>query len=325
MLLNPRFPPQIFIKKVQKLTEISAVAMKERYDDAKKVMYYLHAHRGPETIEKEFAEMCSQIQLEANRKSTSNFWNLFTRKYIRRTLLACLTVNMMKLSGSNVIQNYQSVMYNSLGYEGQTVLLIGALYGFMAVVGQIINVFFVADHWTRRITVISGSFTLAVLLSVLTALSKLFEDDSNPAGARAGVAFIFLFAFAYSFFFNSVNWVLVAEIFPLDLRGVGVGFSVFTQAITAIWLSYAASLAFDVIAWRFYFVFIACNLFAGIIYFFFLPETRFLSLEEVAAKFGDEISTSPTKILDTESSEQSGANNKNRPEVSSDHVEDSRK
>lgn len=299
--------------------------MKERYDNAKKVMYSLHAHRGAETIEQEFAEMISQIQLEANKKKISNFWNLFTRQYIRRTLLACLTVNMMKLSGSNIIQNYQSVMYNSLGYEGQTVLLIGGLYGFMAVIGQIINVFFVADHWTRRITVISGSFTLAFLLAVLTALSKLFQDDSNPAGSRAGVAFIFLFAFAYSFFFNSVNWVLVAEIFPLDLRGVGVGFSVFTQAVTAIWLSYAASLAFDAIEWKFYFVFIACNAFAGTVYFFFLPETRFLSLEEVAAKFGDEIVNPGTKDPELNRFEQDAADIKRQPKISSDHVEDSRR
>ncbi|KAJ3538879.1 hypothetical protein NM208_g5712 [Fusarium decemcellulare] len=302
------------------------LAMKERYDEAKQVMYSLHGHRGSDVIEAEFAEMCSQIQLEANRKKTANFLTLFTRKYIRRTLLACLTVNMMKLSGSNIIQNYQSVMYNSLGYEGQTVLLIGALYGFMAVIGQIINVFFVADHWTRRTTVISGSYALAILLAVLTALSKHFgEGSNNPAGSQAGVAFIFLFAFAYSFYFNSVNWVLVAEIFPLDLRGVGVGFSVFTQAVTAIWLSYAASIAFDEIEWKFYFVFIACNVFAGTIYFFFLPETRFLSLEEVAAKFGDEIVTSPTaKQLELEASDQNVVG-PDKPEISSDHVEVSKK
>lgn len=280
-------------------------------------MYSLYGHRGSEFIEREFAEMCDQIQLEANTNRMANFTNLFTRKYIRRTLLACLTVNMMKLSGSNVIQNYQSIMYNSLGYEGQTVLLIGALYGFMAVIGQIINVFFVADHWTRRSTVISGSYTLALLLAVLTALSKLFPGDSNPAGSRAGVAFIFLFAFAYSFFFNSVNWVLVAEIFPLNLRGVGVGFAVFTQAITAIWLSYAASIAFDVIEWKFYFVFIACNLFAGTIYFFFLPETRFLSLEEVGAQFGDEIAIPGTTKLGLEE----GTLEATKARGSSDHVE----
>ncbi|KAL6407202.1 MFS monosaccharide transporter [Ilyonectria robusta] len=292
------------------------LASKERYDEAKKVMYSLHAHRGSEVLEAEFAEMCSQIQLEASTKSQARFTNLFTRKYIRRTLLACLTVNMMKLSGSNIIQNYQSIMYNSLGYEGQTVLLIGALYGFMAVVGQIINVFFVADHWTRRTTVIAGSYSLALLLSVLTALSKYFQDDHNPAGSRAGVAFIFLFAFAYSFYFNSVNWVLVAEIFPLDLRGVGVGFSVFTQAVTAIWLSYAASYAFDAIAWKFYFVFIACNVFAGTIYFFFLPETRFLTLEEVAAQFGDVIVDHQGKLAPEDITA-----NGDKSEVLMDHVE----
>lgn len=259
-------------------------------------MYSLHGHRGAEVIEAEFSEMCEQIRLERSAKSMTNFLNLFTRKYIRRTLLACLIVNMMKLSGSNIIQNYQSIMYNSLGYEGQTVLLIGALYGFMAVIGQIINVFFVADHWSRRWTVIPGCYTLAILLAVLTALSKLFPDGRNPNGSRAGVAFIFLFAFAYSFYFNSVNWVLVAEIFPMDLRGVGVGFAVFTQAVTAIWLSYAASIAFDAISWKFYFVFIACNVFAGTVYFFFLPETRFLSLEEVAAKFGDEVVSLADKV-----------------------------
>ncbi|KAF9875420.1 MFS monosaccharide transporter [Colletotrichum karsti] len=307
---------------------IVGLAMRERYDEAKKVMYTLHKHRGSEVVENEFAEMCSQIRLDAEKKkgAMTNFLNLFTRKYIRRTLLACLTVNMMKLSGSNIIQNYQSIMYNSLGYQGQTVLLIGGLYGFMAVIGQIINVFFVADHWTRRVTVISGSYCLAILLAVLTALSERFPEGSNPAGSRAGVAFIFLFAFAYSFFFNSVNWVLVAEIFPLDLRGVGVGFSVFTQSVTAIWLSYAASIAFDVISWKFYLVFIACNIFAGTIYFFFLPETRFLSLEEVAAKFGDEIFNPPAKDLEQENeSTENDPAKVDKTGVSSDHVEESRK
>lgn len=294
------------------------VASKDRYAEAKKVMHSVHGHRDPEIIEQEFAEMCAQIRLERNNKSVSEVFTMFSRKYIRRTLLACLTVNMMKLSGSNIIQNYQSIMYNSLGYKGQTVLLIGALYGFMAVIGQIINIFFVADHWTRRRTVIPGSYTLAVLLAVLTALSRLYPDDHNPDGSRAGVAFIFLFAFAYSFFFNSVNWVLVAEIFPLNLRGVGVGIAVFTQAITAIWLSYAASIAFDKISWRFYFVFIACNVFAGTVYFFFLPETRFLSLEEIGAKFGDDVAPTVSKPLGRDVAEAASVD---KATFLSDHVE----
>lgn len=215
-------------------------------------------------------------------------------------------------------------MYNSLGYQGKTVLLIGAIYGFMAVIGQVINVFFVADHWTRRTTVISGSLCLAVLLAVLTGLSKMVDDSPDAAASRAGVAFVFLFAFAYSFYFNSVNWVIVAEIFPLNLRGVGVGFAVFTQSITAIWLSYAAFFAFDAISWKFFFVFIACNVFAGTVYFFFLPETRFLNLEEIAVQFGDEVVTFPSKQVEQGQVEDKPAIVQ-QAEANSDHIEKQQK
>ncbi|KAH9905028.1 general substrate transporter [Xylariomycetidae sp. FL2044] len=295
---------------------------KERHDDAKKVMYSLHGHRGAEVVESEFAEMCQQIQIETKNDIWGNFVKLFTPKYARRLLLSCLIVNMMKLSGSNIIQNYQSLMYESLGFEGQKVLLITALYGFMAVIGQVINIFFVADHWTRRSTVIWGCYVLAAILAILTALSYYYPDDHNPAGSRAGVAFVFLFAFFYSFYFNSVNWVIVSEIWPLAMRGVGVGFAVFTQAVTAIWLSYAASIAFDAITWKFYFVFIGCNLFAGTVYLLFLPETRFLTLEEVAAKFGDEVV--PREVAKEMEAAQE-AEDAEKSQVSSNHVETTHK
>ncbi|KAJ8130188.1 hypothetical protein O1611_g3442 [Lasiodiplodia mahajangana] len=48
-----------------------------------------------------------------------------------------------------------------------------------AVMGQIIDVFFTTDHWTRRKTVISGSYTLAVVLADLTALSYFYADGVN--------------------------------------------------------------------------------------------------------------------------------------------------
>lgn len=107
---------------------------KEKYEESKKVMYYLHEHRGEEYIEHEYAEMYAQIRLEASRKNNNNFYALFTKRYIRRTLLGCLIVNMTKLSGNNIIQAYQSKMYAALGYEGRQVLLLTALFGIMAVI-----------------------------------------------------------------------------------------------------------------------------------------------------------------------------------------------
>ncbi|KAM5349966.1 hypothetical protein ACJ41O_006471 [Fusarium nematophilum] len=76
--LATQIPPALLLALITIVLPYSPrwLAMRERYDEAKAVMYSLHAHRGSEVIEKEFAEMCSQIQLEANRKKTSNRgWN----------------------------------------------------------------------------------------------------------------------------------------------------------------------------------------------------------------------------------------------------------
>lgn len=173
---------------------------------------------------------------------------------------------MCKLSGSNIIQNYQNLMYANLGYEGKQALLITTIYGFMALVGQIFSIFSIADRWPRRRTVIPGWLTLASCLIILAVISALYGQDGsgNRAGQLAGIAFIFLFALSYSVFFNSAVWVIVAEIFPLELRAIGVGWSTFSQYLTAIWLIYGASYAFEIITWRFYVSHAVCDVCPGL-------------------------------------------------------------
>ncbi|KAI8270741.1 hypothetical protein K4K58_008573 [Colletotrichum sp. SAR11_239] len=234
----------------------------ERHEDAVKVLRRLHGARGEDFVQHQYVEIRDQLALEADLRRQSSLKILFTRQYARRMLLACLIVNMTKLSGSQVIQNYQSLMYAALGFKGQTVLLIAGCYG-------------------------TGTASLAATLAILLALSKYYPDDRNLAGSSAGVAFIFIFSFLYAVFFNSTNWVLVSEIFPLHLRGTGVGFAIFTQAVTAIWLSQVSPTAFEALEWKFYFIFITTNVSAGLVYYFFLPETNQLSLEQIAAVFGD--------------------------------------
>ncbi|KAF0315081.1 hypothetical protein GQ607_017692 [Colletotrichum asianum] len=259
----------------------------ERHEDAVKVLRRLHGARGENFVQHQYVEIRDQLALEADLRRQSSLKILFTRQYARRLLLACLIVNMTKLSGSQVIQNYQSLMYAALGFKGQTVLLIAGCYGTMGILGQIFNLIWVSDTWSRRKTMCTGTASLAATLAILLALSKYYPDDRNLAGSSAGVAFIFIFSFLYAVFFNSTNWVLVSEIFPLHLRGTGVGFAIFTQATTAIWLSQVSPTAFEALEWKFYFIFIATNVSAGLVYYSFLPETNQLSLEQIAAVFGD--------------------------------------
>ncbi|KAL5590219.1 hypothetical protein FOBRF1_013776 [Fusarium oxysporum] len=262
---------------------------KDRHEDAQRVITMLHAKKGEEFIQREMLEIREQLALEKAQRTSTSWVELFTLRYAKRLLLACFILNMTKLSGGGVIQNYQSLFYAGLGFEGRTVLLISGCYGFMGVIGQVINMAFVSDKWPRKRTMWLGSLVLTTFLVLLTIMSRFYGDGNHLAGAAAGVAFIFLYSACYAIFFNSTVWVVVSEIFPQHLRGNGNAFAVFSMSVTNIWLSQITPYAFEAIAWKFYFVFIALNLTAAFIYWVWLPETNQLTLEEIAGAFGDEV------------------------------------
>ncbi|KAF5676712.1 sugar transport STP1 [Fusarium circinatum] len=276
-----------------------------------RVITMLHAKKGEEFIQREMLEIREQLALEQAQRTSASWVELFTLRYAKRLLLACFILNMTKLSGGGVIQNYQSLFYAGLGFEGRTALLISGCYGFMGVIGQVINMAFVSDKWPRKRAMCKrssspivtlpigreadslilglGSFVLTIFLVLLTIMSRFYGDGSHLAGAAAGVAFIFLYSACYAIFFNSTVWVVVSEIFPQHLRGNGNAFAVFSMSVANIWLSQITPYAFEAIAWKFYFVFIALNLTAAVVYWVWLPETNQLTLEEIAGAFGDEV------------------------------------
>ena len=84
-------------------------------------------------------------------------------------------------------------------------------------------------------------------------------------------------------------YLYVSEIFPTEVRPIGMGFSLFGQFAATIILLQTAPIGFVAIGWKYYLVIICwCIVFIPMIYFFW-PETARLSLEEIAAKFGDDV------------------------------------
>jgi hypothetical protein len=162
----------------------------------------------------------------------------------------------------------------------------------MGVIGQIIYLVFVADKWPRTRTLWIGSLFLCVIISICMALSAEFPaGTTNPTGPRAAIAFIFIYSCGYAVFFNAMVWVVPSELFPFFLRSKGMGLAVFCKAVTAIVLSQITPIALQNVGWRYYSLFIATNFAAAFVYFFFLPETKGKSLEEIAELFGDTLAT----------------------------------
>jgi hypothetical protein len=124
------------------------------------------------------------------------------------------------------------------------------------------------------------------------ALSAQYPSGTtSTAGPQAAIAFIFIYSCGYAVFFNAMVWVVPSELFPFFLRSKGLGLAVFSKAVVAIVLSQITPIALQNVGWRYYALFIATNFVAAFIYYFFLPETKGKSLEEIAELFGDALAT----------------------------------
>ncbi|KAF5594922.1 sugar transporter [Fusarium pseudocircinatum] len=266
---------------------------KGRHEEARRVLNLLHDTEGETFIEQELLQIQQQIELEASAETSSWAYavkELFSMRYLHRTLMAAFIVSQSQLSGASVIQNFQNTFYAIVGITDRESLLVSGIYGFMVVIGTIIYLGIVADRWPRARTLWTGSLALSVSIAICMALSATYGQagESNMAGARASIAFIFIYSATFAIFFNAMIWVVPSELFPTFLRSKGMAFAVSSKSVVAIVLSQITPLALAEVSWRFYALFIACNTAAAVLYFF-LPETGGKTLEEIAELFGDAV------------------------------------
>lgn len=82
-----------------------------------------------------------------------------------------------------------------------------------------------------------------------------------------------------------------------------MGFSLFGQFASTIILLQTAPIGIDQVGWKYYLVIIAwCIVFIPIVYFFF-PETARLSLEEISARFGDDVAVHVNDVSEAQRKE----------------------
>jgi MFS family permease len=95
---------------------------------------------------------------------------------------------------------------------------------------------------------------------------------------------------------DASSYVYSSEIFPTSIRAQGAGFSVSGLFAFSLIYTMCAPVAFNNIGWKYYLIFIIVPLFGATIMYLFYPETKGLALEEVAAKFGDEVAVDLTNL-----------------------------
>ena len=128
--------------------------------------------------------------------------------------------------GINVVFNYTSTIFESIGANLDRQLLETVSIGVANLVFTLLAMFFV-DRIGRKPLMLIGSLALTILYLVL---AFLLQTKADP-----GLLSIFVTAAiaAYAISLAPVTWVLISEIFPNRIRGVAT-----SVAIVSLWTAY---------------------------------------------------------------------------------------
>lgn len=82
---------------------------------------------------------------------------------------------------------------------------------------------------SRRKMYITGFVGIVITTSVMSAMIALYAGTDNQAGNAIGVLFMFLYLAFQGTCCNTTMYIYISEIFPTEIRSIGMAFSLFGQ------------------------------------------------------------------------------------------------
>jgi len=262
-----------------------------RREEAWKILAKYHAEgdENSELLKFEMAEIDHAIELE-KVQSTSSWLEWFRTPANRYRLFIVTTVGfMIQWCGNALISYYLHLVLNSIGITGTKPQLL--INGGITISGIFWGVLWslLIDRIGRRPLFLAGFAGMFFAFACFTIFTGVNQGRSYASSAlsAASVAMIFLF---YAFYKMPGPMVpsYVAEVSPYDLRSKGFVIMQFGDAGANLFSGFVNPIALGAIAWRYYIVWCCVLVSNFVITFFFFPETKSLSLEEVGQLFDGE-------------------------------------
>jgi len=230
-----------------------------------------------------------QKQLESDRLVKKSKWDIFaTRPNQKRSMIGFGLMFGNQFTGVLVIANYGVLLYTSLGMTKFMPLLLSALWVTSTFPGNVFTGLMI-DRLGRRTFMLIGLAGCMMANIFEAALQAEYLGGSNKAGQRAAVFFIFLFAIFWSSFLDASQFLYISEIFPMHIRAEGMALGMSALYLADIVVLVAGPIALDKIKWKFFLVFIIPTAVEWLCVFFFFPETKQRSLEDINAAFGEKV------------------------------------
>ncbi|KAJ3128518.1 Plasma membrane low glucose sensor [Nowakowskiella sp. JEL0407] len=243
-----------------------------------------------EYVRTEFEEMKWSHEQEL-AIGTSSYLEVFQNKSLRKRLVVMLAINAyQQLTGIQGVNYYAPTFYQQLQVGGpDAILLLQGFYGILKLI-MTIPTFFIVDKFGRRPLLFFGSVIMSVSMLGLgfLFLATTGGDPKNVASLSAnksygylGVALIWLFVVGFNSSWGPITWVVSAEVFPLRVRSRAIALTAGLQWACNTATAYAIPLAIAQNTFAIFLVLGSLGVSSIFVVYFFLPETKNVTLEEM--------------------------------------------
>ncbi|KAL4961189.1 sugar porter family MFS transporter [Aspergillus stella-maris] len=277
--------------------------MKERDDEALSALSRLRRQvRDSLPLQNEYLEIRASIMLENSfaREKFPNLsgFRLHAAQYMsflttwarfKRLAIGCCVMFFQQFMGCNAIIYYAPTVFAQLGLDGNTTsLLATGVYGIINCLSTLPALFFI-DKVGRRVLLMAGATGTCISLVIVGGILGAYGSGivNHKAAGWAGIAFIYIYDVNFSYSFAPIGWVLPSEIFNLSIRSKAISITTSATWMCNFIIGLVTPDMLDSISWGTYIFFAAFCLLALAFTFFFIPETRGKTLEDMDLIFGD--------------------------------------
>ncbi|WP_275295436.1 sugar porter family MFS transporter [Amycolatopsis sp. La24] len=249
------------------------LASKDRFADALAVLQQVRSARRAAA---ELDEV-RRLALEDKQSQTGGLRDLAT-PWIRRLVFVGIGIGIVQqVTGVNSIMYYGTQILTDAGFSANSALTANIANGVISVLATFVGIYLLRKV-NRRPMLIAGLIGTTTALLLIGVFSLLLPAGETRAFVILALTVTFL-AFQQGAI-SPVTWLMLSEIFPLKLRGLGMGI-----ASLVLWLTnFAIGLTFPILVDALhiattFFLFVVLGLGAITFVAKAVPETRGLSLE----------------------------------------------
>ncbi|KPI36758.1 General alpha-glucoside permease [Cyphellophora attinorum] len=220
--------------------------------------------------------------------ATASYAECFNRHNRSRTLISMWIYACQYLGGLVFVLGYQSYYYQLIGFGAKKSFFLTMLNNSFQFIANILS-WFLISALGRRPLIVWGELCGTICLFIIGGCSLI---GTNP-GYLATVSFMFVWAFTYQLTLGTVAWTVVAEIPSLRLRAKTQGLAnltlCFFQWAVAFVFPYMFNPDAGNLGGKVGFVFGATSLLGFLGVFWFLPETKNRTADQLDKLYAREV------------------------------------